>query len=166
MPPHRENRAWLEVLRVDLKEWRYIRKHRQPLTAQPFSSTLLLCLAGRCLTSAVETAAHCSKVDFLAPDRPITAVCSRPIRSVPSAGSWAGVAGEQGDEHLRVGASPAGHRVPPGRGLITGDGLRGERHRVAARGYVVKRLVVGGAAADLVQGGIDEAKVPAGVLVG
>jgi len=28
MPPHRENRAWLEVLRVDLKEWRYIRKHR------------------------------------------------------------------------------------------------------------------------------------------
>jgi len=43
MPPHRENRAGLEVLRVDLKEWRYIRKHRQPLTAQPLqlcSSTL------------------------------------------------------------------------------------------------------------------------------
>jgi len=30
----------------------------------------------------------------------------------------------------------------------------------------VKRLVVGRAAADLVEGGIDEAQVPAGVLVG
>ena len=30
-------------------------------------------------------------------------------------------AGQQRDEHLRVGASPACHRVPPRSGLVTGD---------------------------------------------
>ena len=36
-----------------------------------------------------------------------------------------GVAGEQGDEHLGVGAAPAGDRVPAGRGLVAGDRLGG-----------------------------------------
>jgi hypothetical protein len=49
---------------------------------------------------------------------------------------------EQGDEHLRVGASPAGHRVPPRCGLIAGDGPGGELHGVGAGGHVVERLVV------------------------
>src|ERR1700733_323527 len=81
-------------------------------------------------------------------------------------GSWAGVAGEQRDECLRVGASPAGDRVPAGSGLVAGDGLAGERHAVGAGGYVVECLVVVVAVADLVEGGVDEAEVPSGVLVG
>src|ERR1700733_7583409 len=67
-------------------------------------------------------------------------------------GSWAGVAGEQRDGCLRVGASPACDRVPAGSGPVAGDGLAGERHAVGAGGHVVERLVVGGAAADLVEG--------------
>ena len=42
----------------------------------------------------------------------------------------------------------------------------GNVHGVGACGHVVERLVVVGAAADPVEGGIDEAEMPAGVLVG
>jgi alpha galactosidase C-like protein len=54
----------------------------------------------------------------------------------------AGEAGQQGDEHLRVGASPARHRVPSGTGLVTDRG-RAFGHVVVAGRNVVKRLVVG-----------------------
>src|SRR5579863_3248997 len=94
-------------------------------------------------------------------------VASFPESAVPAGeisrvgpGSRAGVAGEQGDERLRVGASPAGNRVPAGSGLVAGDGLVGERHAVGAGGHVVERLVIVVAAADLVKGGVDEAEVP------
>jgi hypothetical protein len=35
----------------------------------------------------------------------------------------AGVAGEEGHEYLRVGASPARDRVPSGPGVVPRDGL-------------------------------------------
>ena len=67
-----------------------------------------------------------------------------------------GKACQQRDEHLRVGGSPTCHRVPSGSRLVT----------VEAGRNVVKGLVVAGAAADVVDGGVDEAEVVMGVLVG
>ena len=99
--------------------------------------------------------------------------CSRNLRvsgSVFLAGSpalswieakscWVGEAGQQRDEHLRVGGSPAGYRVPSGSGRVAvGAGCVGCD--------VVKCSVVAGAAGDAVDRGVDEAEVVMGVLVG
>src|SRR5580692_8035713 len=80
-------------------------------------------------------------------------------------GYW--LSGQQGDEHLRVGASPARRRVPSGSGLITdrADRIR-HGHDVVTGSNIVKRLVVTGAAGDAVDGGVNEAQVMTGVLVG
>ena len=79
-------------------------------------------------------------------------------------------AGQQGDEDLGVGGTPAGDRVPAGSGLVAGDRDRrrggAEDHRVVAGGDVVERLVVQRAAGDPVDGGVDEAERVAGLLVG
>src|SRR5580692_2389198 len=79
-------------------------------------------------------------------------------------GYW--LSGQQGDEHLRVGASPARRRVPSGSGLVTdrADRIR-HGHDVVTGSNVVKRLVVAGALGDAVDGGVNEAKVVMGVLV-
>ena len=75
-------------------------------------------------------------------------------------------AGQQGDEDLCVGGTPASDRVPAGSGLIAGDRDPVEDHRVVAGGDVVERLVVQRAAGDPVDGGVDEAERVAGLLVG
>jgi hypothetical protein len=83
-----------------------------------------------------------------------------------SGGSRAGIAGEQGDEDLGVGAAPAGDRIPAGCGLVAGDRPGREPHGVVARGDVVEGLVVVGTAGDLVDRRVDEAQVAPRVLVG
>src|SRR5271155_3080885 len=69
-----------------------------------------------------------------------------------TAGFVGASAGQQGDEDLGVGGSPAGDRVPAGSGLVAGDRDRwrggGEDHSVVAGGDVVERLVVQRAAGD------------------
>src|ERR1019366_6669459 len=73
-------------------------------------------------------------------------------------------AGQQGDEHLRAGGSPARYRVPSGTGVVASrDGADGQ---VAAGSDVVEGLVVAGAAGDAVDGGVNEAEAVMGVLVG
>ena len=55
---------------------------------------------------------------------PWASLPSLSLRSrLPPAGVTSWLAGKQGDERLRVGASPAGDRVPAGPGLVGGDGL-------------------------------------------
>jgi hypothetical protein len=76
------------------------------------------------------------------------------------------VACQQRDEHLRVGAAPAGDRIPAGCRLVAGDRLGRELRGVVSLGDVVEGLVVAGAAGDLVDGRVDETQVPPGVLVG
>src|SRR5580704_4894921 len=78
----------------------------------------------------------------------------------------AGVAGEQGDEDLGVGATPASDRIPAGCGVVADDRGGRNMHRVVSGGDVVESLVVAGTAGDLVDGRVDEAQVPPGVLVG
>src|SRR5208282_1173295 len=82
-------------------------------------------------------------------------------------GCCAWLSGQQRDEHLRVGASPAHRRVPSGSGLVTdrADRIR-HGHDVVTGSNIVKRFVVAGAAGDAVDGGVNEAKVVMGVLVG
>src|SRR5271155_4509497 len=69
-----------------------------------------------------------------------------------TAGFVGASAGQQGDEDLGVGGTPAGDRVPAGSGLVAGDRDRwrggGEDHSVVAGGDVVERLVVQRAAGD------------------
>jgi len=61
---------------------------------------------------------------------------------------------------------PAGDRVPAAGGVKALDGDGPGLDGVVSLGDVVERAVVLGAAADLVDGGVDEAQVPTGVLVG
>jgi hypothetical protein len=73
---------------------------------------------------------------------------------------------EERDEDLGVGASPAGDRVPAGRCLVADHDAGGQHDGVVAGDHVVDGAVVGGAAGDAVDGGVDQARVLAGVLVG
>ena len=76
------------------------------------------------------------------------------------------VASEQGDEHACLGAAPAGDGVPAATGVVADDGFGREADTVVAGGDVVECLVVETAAADPVEGGVDESEVATGVLVG
>src|SRR4029077_20894300 len=81
--------------------------------------------------------------------------------------SVACVAREQGYEPLGVRASPAGYGVPAWSCSVAGDCSVGELRGVGVTGGdVVEGLVVVRAAGDLVDGGVDEAEVASGVLVG
>jgi uncharacterized protein len=72
--------------------------------------------------------------------------------------------GEQRDEHLGVGAAPAGDRIPAWACPVAGDRRGRELGRVAVTGGdVVEGLVVLRAAGDLVDGRVDEAEVAVGV---
>jgi len=66
---------------------------------------------------------------------------------------------QQGDEVQGVWAAPAGDWVPAGSGGVAGEDTGGPEHRVVAGDYVVEGPVVGGAAGDVVDGGVDEAQV-------
>src|SRR5712691_6245406 len=78
----------------------------------------------------------------------------------------AGGVGQEGDEVLGVGAAPAGDRVPAGSGGVAGEDASGPEHGVVAGDHVVEGAVAGGAAGDGVDGGVGEAEVLPGVLVG
>src|SRR5579863_3582065 len=88
------------------------------------------------------------------------------VARVPWSGGGAGGAGQQGDEVLGVGAAPAGDRVPAGSRVVAGDDAALPLHGVVAGGHVVEGLVVSRAAGDGVDGGVDEAQVLSGLLVG
>ena len=81
------------------------------------------------------------------------------------ASSAACVASEEGHKHLGVRTAPTGYGVPARPSLVTGNRPLVELGRVVARGDVVKGMVVLRAAGDLVNGWVDEAKVPLRVLV-
>src|ERR1039458_8178446 len=93
------------------------------------------------------------------------------LSGAPGAGTPGGrmilvclAAGQQGDECLRVGASPARYRVPSGTGVVTSRD--GADDQVGTGSDVVEGLVVAGAAGDAVDGWVNEAEAVMGVLVG
>src|SRR5262249_18062937 len=63
-------------------------------------------------------------------------------------------------------AAPARDCVPTAGSVVAADRLGREAHGVVPGGDVVEGLVVAGAAADAVEGSVDEAEVTVGVLVG
>src|SRR5690348_4110154 len=72
--------------------------------------------------------------------------------------SRGGVPGDQRDERLGVGAAPAGDGIPAGRRPVAGDRRGRELHGVVSLGDVVEGLAVAGAAGDLVDGRVNEAR--------
>src|SRR5690242_17802104 len=86
-------------------------------------------------------------------------------RELRSAGR-AGRARQRRDEVLGVGAAPSGDRVPTGCCVVADEDPGGPQYRVVAGDHVVEGPVRGGATGDVVEGGVDEAEVVAGLLVG
>src|SRR6202042_3635231 len=70
------------------------------------------------------------------------------------------------NEDLGVGAAPAGDRVPARSRLVPEDDPGGPHHRVVTGHHVVEGAVIVPAAGDPVDRGVDEAQVPARILVG